>query len=307
MKIFSKTGKIIIMIRILCFIITLTCPALAYSQDNAPAQQKQLPVFEDATFENFAALYWDLGLLDESNNEHIDHYAMVTECDIYQKYRPNELEWEEIREAIKIKIQQEIKDIPEGLVFDRVIHLSEYDPESSTFQLAKRSVAENINQLEIVSDAFGNYLCGEITESPHYPKAILADLSVPFSFTEIQVTPEFGENLVNMSSQKLANQPENSNATIEDFRKIYIQMFVRIYALADEQDTYGRVRVKTILEGYNVYADPDKTEILLSRTLRQKKPPSDFEKELIAAYQARGEGDQNGDAESESPPSEQPL
>jgi len=241
------------------------------------SDKKEKEVYHDATFENFSKAYWRFRKFDIEDNQAIDNYMRINECDLYKEYFHNEFEWTGIRNATKEFLVSNNKKFPENFQFMQPISLGEYDFEKKGFKLAEEYALHGVKRFEITSDKLGANVCGDIMPIYNYPKVIALELTRPLTFDFFEVDPGLAEDVLSEKMDEYENLPaaNKTRKSFLDAREVYMIAKVKMFAYKPEdfqhRQGYYLAKMLGILEEIEVYADKDKKQLLFRKDLRRKK------------------------------------
>ncbi len=201
------------MIRIfLLLLLSIFLSSYAKAQSSAP----QL-LYSPTTPEYLAKSYWLLNELNIDDNENIDQYLMITECDLYEQYFANDIEWSKIRDATRGYIKLNKQNFPRRFEFVQPIYLDRYDTNSQTFVINQNSQIKGVLQIQVSGNSSMNYRC--IDTSAYnpllFPINAVLKLSRPLSYTSVQTKPE--------AAQEYLKYMEENDITSDFGRPAYIR------------------------------------------------------------------------------------
>lgn len=138
-----------------------------------------------------AKSYWLLNSLDTESKENLDQYLMVTECDLYNQYYTNDIEWSKIREATKKYIIANKQGFPTRFEFVQPIFLDRYDEATGKFALMKNSQMIGIKQLQISGNYLQSFPCLDNTKyrPDIFPLNAIVTLSRPLNYINVNASP----------------------------------------------------------------------------------------------------------------------
>ena len=262
----------------LIFALTLL-PILAYAQDAAAPSANADYIYEQPTYAKLAQLYWALSKLDPKKDTDIDNFLLINECDIYKQYRSNEFEWKDIRAKTSDFLQKSAANFPTRFELTRPIKLGEYDTDQKKFEIAPNYKLNNARSFSIIADGYGD-VCGYdprgMLNVPDYPKGVIVELSKPIILTSIAVDPDVAKNYVAQKMKAFEGLGANvqTQKNISDFRDAYLVMRLKFFAYKGEEKTPDGINNADLaanLEGLEIYADPEKRQLLYTQDYVRKK------------------------------------
>ena len=171
----------------LILFLLLFCPSFANAQ---PASAQLL--YSPTTPEYLAKSFWPLKKLDENDNNNIDQYLLVTECDLYQQYHSNDIEWSKIQDATRGYIKSNRDSFPTRFEFIQPLYLDRYDVANQSFSVEKKSQIIGVSQLQASGNSTGDYPClrSQDYDKKTFPMNAIVKLSRPLNLTSIQTNKE---------------------------------------------------------------------------------------------------------------------
>jgi hypothetical protein len=226
------------------------------------------------TFKNLSKLYWALAMFDLGDDVAIDNYLMINECDLYRKYFSSDFEFESLRAATKETIVKNMASFPVKFEIMIPVGLDRYDTGTEKFKLDPRSHFIGSKRLEVYVNDVGAYVCGKNrSDIPGYPKNFILSLSRPFTLTEVPVAPELAQFYIE-ESQRLAQKYTYRYSISKHGRVAYIRLKVTLNQFRGYSKKTGQAPMADIfgtIDGFDLYADRDKTLLLYSQAAEAKK------------------------------------
>jgi len=242
--------------------------------------------YVEGNHQDLARLYWALNKFDLDDRKAIENFLVITECNIYQRYRNDEFEWIKIYNAAREFIKNNRAMWPTTFEIIVPIYLDRYDIENEVFKLKKDSWFEGARRLYVHRNRRQIKLCGFHRASiSGYPENMVFILDKPFTFTEISMVPELAAFYIDASNRRYKDLPSFLQAT-RYRRYAYLRLKVRIFSYQSTgrvsgAGMYEKATVRGRLEGIEVYADMDKIKLLYSkdvprdRRVRRKRRSED--------------------------------
>lgn len=209
------------------------------------------------SFENLSKMYWVVGMLSLENNEAIDNYMRINECDLYQKYIHNDFEWRDIRAAAADHIRTNIMGRQQKFEIIMPIYLGRYDLGTEKFEILPDSRFINMTRLETEYNKENLRVCETIQAIPGYPKNIMLQISTPLNLVEVPVKREVAELYMEEALRKFSDlAPEARLRRYE--RAAYVRFKVTLLQYKEAVNTgsgalkagiFGRI------DGFEIYAD----------------------------------------------------
>lgn len=256
-------------------------------------QSKRQYIYERPTLKNLANLFWAIGYADLSNDEHINHYLRVTECEIYRKFISSEFEMKEIREATRKFIVENRNDFSTRFELVQQISLRDYDIKRRAFKINLRHQIQSVRRFELISsDDINQAVCGQKARvDSAFPPGLILEFSRPFTLTYIPVPVDIALSYIeqmDMKFQKLLDKSK-SQERVYDYRKAYLVLYAKAFAFRKlESSTTVRgaklLQTMAVLEGVEVYGDPGRKQLFFSKSFLSNKSPTEVTENLRKEY-----------------------
>jgi len=286
-----KNMRTFLYIRYLMAIIALSLIAIpnvnqvvAKSTDTLEATE-----YPEASYENISQLYWRMNRLDINNDDNIDLFLLINECDIYTDYNHNEFQWREIREVAREKIRANMKQgFSSRMKFVQPLKLGDYNPQEEGFKIVENLKIHGIRRFEIKTIDYKKDICAYPSNArlKGYPKGILAELSRPIDLEYLPMDPKVAQEYIRLKTIELDKMSVHlkKQEMVEGQREVYIVMFVRFFSSVGdhfvEKSNEPFAKLLGILEKIEVYDDLQLQNLLYSQNytrIKRKRPIEDRE------------------------------
>jgi hypothetical protein len=277
----QKTFNLLILIVFFTFSLAQAAVAEEKSEvasPETPQNSSDAYIYEQATMANLSQMYWALSKLDIENDEHVDNFMMINECDIYKDYYQDEFEWRNVREGGREYIKNSLKSFPLRFEFLKEIQLDNYDIETETFHLMPSDQMDGIRRFKMKAVDGNGYICGTTHRIPHYSRSIAVEFSRPFSLFDFSMSEDKAKAYIIQKTDEIRKENERTSInrwSLTNNRYVYLAMKVKIFASGDDTFTpEGQLipSFRAILEGIDIYADKDRKQILYSKAYRKRRP-----------------------------------
>ncbi len=208
--------------------------------------QETAPVYVPTSIDNLAKAYFHFGLLDSANNQHLDQYIALKECDISKKYYQDEFEWTKIRDVVRADIDTHKAAYPERYSFVQPANFDRYDLQTSTFSVRPEFQIQQTSRLQVSGNDGREVACR--VDEKILPFNAIVTLDKPFNLVSVKVAPD--------TAKAYLEYLENKRVDIRDGRPAYIKYnitFTSAGQISSMQNPvanfYGR------LDSLQVYAD----------------------------------------------------
>jgi len=250
-------------------------------------------VYQRTSVTNLSKLYWALGMLDLKDDQAIEDFLKINDCDLYQKYVHNDFEWAKIKQATRKMLGKTMALFPTRYEIIIPINLGAYDQEKSQFLVAPDSTMNNAKRMD-VSPNYGVWICGSGDDMKDYPRNMILTLVRPFTFKVVPASAELAELYIN-STQDAVSTLSSRIAMAAYKREAYLRLKVRIIQYVETIDFHGRWRAVVIaaIESYDVFADQERLKLLYSKDLSKE--------DLHSRHHRRTEDTTDSSVKSNSP------
>lgn len=230
-------------------------------------------VYIEGTVPELSKMYWAVGKFEMEDNQAIDHYLLINECDMYRRFYQNDFEWEKIREATRTLIKRNLAKFPTQFEVVLPIVLDRYDVDKKEFTIKEDSKIMGMRRLDFNNNPPFKDLCGIQGEILQYPRNIILVLNRPFSIEKVPVRPEIAEMYLEDSRMKFENLPAQLQMRKYE-RMAFLRLKVRITKYKETvTNIAGDLRAVVFgkIEGVEVYADSKKMKPMYLSKLQDKR------------------------------------
>jgi hypothetical protein len=130
-------------------LLGLLMPLKAGAEDYAPVDWPSLA----RTLVRFHAY-------DLTDDKLLDEYAVVTECKLHESFFSDDFKWNQVRDAIRQSVQQNLPAFPTHYRYETTFELDRYDFQQQLFRFAAKTTVKNVNAfvlLDIAGQTCNNY------------------------------------------------------------------------------------------------------------------------------------------------------
>ena len=229
------------------------------------------------TFQKLSRLYWSLAMFDLGDNNAIDNYLLINECELFSKYYNNDFEMEDLRIATRQSIVKNMASFENKFEIMIPIGLDRYDTGKESFKIATDSHIVTAKRIEIrVNNEINT--CGDkfTKDIPGYPKNFILSLSRPFTLTDFPVIPEVAQLYIEESQKKFERNPGKYRDISQYGRIAYLRLKVTMNQFRQYVYYANNPPLTEIfgtIDGYEIYADREKQLLLYKQVVssEQKK------------------------------------
>lgn len=236
----------------------------AQDKESWMERQRKDERYAETTYENLSKMYWAIYALELSDDEAIDNYLRINECDLWEKYYHNDFQWEEIREATRRLIAKERHTFPRRFEILLPLSLGRYDIEREVFEIEDVTKFKHMKKINIALAASDNLVCHSAKFVTGYPGAAILILDRPFHFVEIPVKPELARLYIKEAEEKYENMAADLKMRIYE-RQAFLRVLVSFNSYVNSVFGSGNVRQAVIhakVDAIEVYADSKNTKPL---------------------------------------------
>ena len=259
-------------------------------------------IYEVPTVKSFSLLFWAVDLYKIEDDKAVDLFAFTNECDIYKKYYSDEIEWASIRDATKEYLLANKDDFPTHFEFAIPLKLKDYDERKKIFLLQDDYQISSVRRFEVFARDFSDKPCiPYINVASTYPRSLVLEFSRPLSILGVPMTFDDANAYIKEKRKNAKLSIGGGSPSMESVyfaRNALLVLKVKIF-------THGRflgvnnyrvqaVQMLAVLEGYDIYDDVDRGNLLFSEqyvTKTNKKSVSLGLAEQIKILKAKAAGD----------------
>lgn len=194
----------------------------------------------------------------------LDEYGAVTECDLYKADYRDDFKWNKVRTALRDDIRQKITTFPTSYSYRAELQLDRYDFQEKLFRLTAKTTLQNINALSIYK-VVGNPCEGVSIKL--LPSAFRVVLDMPLFFEGIPLGQKDAEAL--LQQMKDDKNSDRIVSAIFNMRIVYIEPMhmakgsdaSSIYVQGSGSDDRS-VRLDARLDSVEFYEDAALTKLI---------------------------------------------
>ena len=124
----------------------------------APVAARADEEYASPTYQNLVKMLVRFGALNVGDDDVLDEYAMIEECDIYKKYYGNDFEWNKIRTALRQSLRQTVATFPTTIHYAIVSQFGHYDFKAHVYDFTDEASLKGVSSF--VLEAKSNARCG---------------------------------------------------------------------------------------------------------------------------------------------------
>ena len=211
---------------------------------------------------SLSKLLWTYGVHDPKNNEILDHYLSINNCDFYRRYRKNDFQWERVRAGMRREIDYYAKDYPNRFEIKAVVPLDRYDFEKSAFIIDPKFALNNAGSIQIPMDVPEEY-CAPREASNFFPWNVKFIADNKFSLKEIPVSPSQAQLILKRIKKYKYTDLADKHAVSLKFEIVMNDVKYSYQASA-----HGKSIFKGQLDTITFYEDPQMTKPIWKKSFK---------------------------------------
>ncbi|HTK85656.1 MAG TPA: DUF4852 domain-containing protein [Patescibacteria group bacterium] len=233
-----------------------------------PKTDDQIDKYQLTTIHNLSNLYWELGMEDLKDDEAVERYLFINDCDLYLKYSHNEFEWNKIKEATRKYLAKNMALFPTNFEILLPLAVGKYDQERGEFDIEAESQLNNVKKMDVAPN-FGVPVCRSMNEWKSYPKNIILVLIRPFTLKSFPASPELADLYINQTAADYSKIPlQEGFARYQRIAFLRLKVHIIQYLETVLFRTRWRAVVVGQLDGYEIYADHEKFKLLYAQNIK---------------------------------------
>lgn len=261
-------------------------------------------LYEQPTVKALSHMYWGLSLYSPDDDDAIDEFMRINECDMYQKFIGDEFEWEGIRNAAKTFIKNNKSEFPTRFEFIIPLKLRDYNERYLAFEVQDDFKIKSFRRFELfATDAYAKPCVKDQTIGSGYPRIIVLELSRPLTIVRVPMSKKIANAYTRKKNkefkQAYTKLISRTKKAMYGMRNAYLFLKVKIFAHGGllgrtRNSRLPSVRMMGVLEGYEVYADTKKETLFHSQIFVRSKKKGKLNIKLGSQYKILREKSENG-------------
>ncbi len=249
-------------------------------------------IYESPTVKALSYMFWSLGLYKTSDNNAVDEFLRINECELYKRFSSDELEWGELRDAAKIFIEENKSEFPTRFTFILPLKLADYNIRRQAFELQDDYKIRASRRFELYAKDFDVKPCvREFGVEQSYPRILNMEFSRPFNLTHVPMTEDVANNYIKKTNDlyhKIYEERLRSKDIMYRFRDAFLVMKVKIFAHGKNMgiDRRGRqiIQAMGMLESYSIFADKELAQLFYKQSYVANKKKGKLDMRLKEQY-----------------------
>jgi hypothetical protein len=235
----------------------------------APSRDDQIDKYQLTTIHNLSNLYWQLGMLDLKDDDAIERYLFINDCDLYMKYSHNDFEWRRIKDATRKYLAKNMALFNTHFEILLPLAVGKYDQERGEFDIEAESQLNNVKKMDVAPN-LGVPICRTQMDWKNYPRNIILVLLRPLTLKSFPVSPELADLYINATAQEYSKLPAQEGfAGYQRMAFLRLKVHIIQYLETITHRTRYRAVVVGQLEGYEIYADHEKFKLLYAQDIKE--------------------------------------
>lgn len=239
-------------------------------KDIVPVEDGYIPT----RFQDLSKLYWATGKFDIADSRAVDDFLLINECELYDRFYTNEFEWSKIREATRDFITQNLVTFPTKFELMVPVYLGRYNIEKEEFEVDPQSMMTSTRRIDVtVNRILKRCNMTVAKEIENYPSNVVVYLNRPVAFVKLPVQRELANLYIEYFDRTYDEMPQELKRP-DRARVAWLRLKVKMVQYKETMLVEGRdLRAVIVaqLDGIEVYADPEKKQLLYSQDVRSKK------------------------------------
>ena len=283
-----------------------------YRHDRGPGAQRfnddpnKTPsryIYERPTVKALSHLYWAINLYKTEDDEAVDEFMRINECDIYKNFSSDEVEWQDVRDATREFLRENKEDFPTRFEFKLPLLLGDYSEKRGAFKIQEDYQITSLRRFELVAS---DYRTAVPCTRDHiiangYPRGLILEFSRPFNLVYVPVEKKQALVYIQKKLDKMKSSYDprfHSKALMYKMRTAYLVIKVKIF-------TYGKdlgvntfdlpvYQMMGVLEGYEVYEDINQENLFYSQNYVTNQRKGRLDVRLKSQYEILRKKNQEG-------------
>ena len=239
--------------------------AVTSTLEGTVIEDKYAGQYQRATVQNISKLYWAKDKFDFDDDDAIDKFVFINECEFYKENYRDDFKWTDIRRAARKMIKEYIPTYSDKFKIIVPIDLGRYDIEKKGFPIINDTEFVDLRRVHLG----GNYhdICGEGAEIKNYPRNISLILHAPFNYKFFNIDEHLAQGYILRNNTKRAEMPPGflNNKTYNRLAFARFRMHIVDYQddVKEGADFLSALMFGKI-EGVDIFERADETGLLSS-------------------------------------------
>src|SRR6185503_12208850 len=91
------------------------------------------------TFSNLVKTMVRFNALSLKDDDLLEEYAMITDCDLFKYFYPDDFKWNQVKAAIRESVNMNVATFPTEYQYDTKVQLARYDFRLKSFRFSDRA------------------------------------------------------------------------------------------------------------------------------------------------------------------------
>lgn len=272
--------------------------------ENIRKRVDEVYLYEQPTVKAISHMYWGLGVYSLDDDEAVDEFMRINECDMYRKFIGDEFEWSGIRDAAKSFIKNNKSEFPTRFEFIIPLKLRDYITRYAAFSVQDEYKIQSFRRFELfATDAFRRPCVKDQTFLTGYPRIIVLELSRPLTIVRVPMSEKMANTYTREKNKQFKKKVKKvayrTKKAMYAMRDAYLYLRVKIFSHGgllgrSKSSRLTAIRMMGILEGYEIYADRRKETLFYSQIFVRSKKKGTLDVKLGDQYRILEELSKNG-------------
>jgi hypothetical protein len=202
------------------------------------------------------------------DDELMDEYAAITDCDLYKFYFHDDFKWNHARDVMRQSIHKNMQQYTTRFSYDARFKLDRYDFQNKMYRFNQRTLLNNIRQIVVMD--FSGSVCSDVMLR-YFPKKYAMKLDPPLTIPGVTLAPKEAEDLLNFMNTN--NNHEHYIYARINMAVTYVEPARKVYADANVADSKnyrytqsGKDSAMFVLDAHadkvEFFRDPAMTELV---------------------------------------------
>jgi hypothetical protein len=233
------------------------------------AEDKYAGQYQRATVQNLSKLYWMKNKFDFADDDAIDKFVFINECEFYKKNYRDDFKWAKVRRAARSMIKEYLPTYSDKFKIIVPIDLGRYDIEKGGFPLIGNTAFEDLRRVQIGGNY--HYVCDDGSEIDGYPRNISLILHAPFNYNFFNLDEHLAQGYILRNNDTRAELPPGFSNN-KSYNRLAFARF-RLHVIDYQEDVKEGADLLSALmfgkiEGIDIFENANETGLLSSTSFK---------------------------------------
>ena len=257
-------------------------------------------IYEKPTIQALSHMYWALGSYKTDDKDALTEFMRINECVIYRKFFTDDLEWASVLDATKNFITENKSEFPTRMAFTIPLKLFKYREKRQAFEI-QDDYKVSSRRFEFNAEGHFQKCTDDHRIHKGYPTALVIEFSRPFTLTYVPMSEDLAKKYIVLKNKalkrfSLGKQTESLKYGVrEAYLVLSVKVFAHVKFLGLNSRRIPSIQLLGTLEGYEIYADFQKTQLLFRQNYVSDRRKNKLGTRLLKQYEilrekSKGEG-----------------